>query len=89
MEALAEAGLPYGAPGGAFYVYTDVSASGLPAAAFCEALLRETGVMIFPGDLFGEPDSAFVRISYLQPLPLIREAMARIQGFMDARRAAA
>jgi aminotransferase len=89
MTALSDAGLSYGAPGGAFYIYTNISASGMKAKPFCEALLRETGVMVFPGDMFGEPESDFVRISYLQPLPLIAEAMVRIKGFMDTKKGAA
>ena len=88
MEAASALGLRYGAPGGAFYLYTDVSSTGLSGAAFCEALLRETGVLIFPGDLFGDPGSDFVRISYLQPLPRLREAMERIGGFMRSVEAA-
>ena len=82
MEALSAAGLSYGAPGGAFYIYTDISSTGMKAKAFCEALLRETGVMVFPGDMFGEKDSDFIRISYLQPLPRIEDAMARIRRFI-------
>lgn len=82
MGALTEAGLSYGAPGGAFYIYTNISSAGMKAKAFCETLLRETGVMVFPGDMFGEPDSDFIRISYLQPLPVIKEAMGRIKGFI-------
>ncbi|QBX99948.1 pyridoxal phosphate-dependent aminotransferase [Rhodophyticola sp. CCM32] len=89
MAALTEAGLSYGAPGGAFYIYTNISATGMTAKPFCEALLRDTGVMVFPGDMFGEPDSDFIRISYLQPLPLIEEAMGRIKGFIDAHKGAA
>ena len=89
MEALTKAGLSYGAPGGAFYIYTNISASGMKAKAFCETLLRETGVMVFPGDMFGEPDSDFIRISYLQSLPLIEEAMGRIERFMADRAGAA
>ncbi len=88
MEACDALGLRYGAPGGAFYLYTDVSSSGMTGAAFCEALLRETGVMVFPGDLFGDPGSDFIRISYLQPLDLLREAMGRIGAFLRAREAA-
>lgn len=88
MEAADALGLRYGAPGGAFYLYTDVSSTGMTGAAFCEALLRETGVLIFPGDLFGDPGSAFVRVSYLQPLPRLREAMGRIGAFLRVREAA-
>lgn len=82
MGALTDAGLSYGAPGGAFYIYTNISATGMKAKHFCETLLRDTGVMVFPGDMFGEPDSDFIRISYLQPLPVIKEAMGRIKGFI-------
>ncbi|GAB5447516.1 pyridoxal phosphate-dependent aminotransferase [Gymnodinialimonas sp.] len=89
MGALTDAGLSYGAPGGAFYIYTNISATGMKAKPFCETLLRETGVMVFPGDMFGEPDSDFIRISYLQPLPVIKEAMRRIKGFIAVHKGAA
>lgn len=89
MEALTEAGFSFGAPGGAFYIYTNIASTGMKAKPFCEALLRETGVMVFPGDMFGEPDSDFIRISYLQPLPMIEEAMGRIKGFVAAHKGVA
>ena len=89
MKALTEAGLTYGAPGGAFYIYTNIASTGMKAKAFCETLLRETGVMVFPGDMFGEPDSDFIRISYLQPLPVIEEAMIRITKFIAKHGASA
>ncbi|SNY35630.1 aminotransferase [Pseudooceanicola antarcticus] len=89
-QALEDAGLRYGAPGGAFYIYTDISSTGMKAKDFCEGLLRATGVMVFPGDMFGDPDSDFIRISYLQPLDMIREAMRRIAGFVaDKKKGAA
>jgi len=81
MPALTAAGFTYGHPGGAFYIYTNISSTGLPAPAFCERLLRETGVMVFPGTMFGDTSTDYIRISYLQPLPLIREAMSRIADF--------
>lgn len=89
MEALTGLGLTYGHPGGAFYIYTNISSTGLPAPEFCERLLRETGVMVFAGTMFGDPSPNYIRISYLQPLPLIREAIGRMAGFIDGLRAAA
>ena len=89
MPALTEAGFTYGHPGGAFYIYTNVSSSGLAAPDFCERLLRETGVMVFPGTMFGDTSTDYVRISYLQPLPLIREAISRITAFTTKARATA
>jgi aspartate/methionine/tyrosine aminotransferase len=88
MPALTEAGYTYGHPGGAFYIYTNVSSTGLPAPDFCERLLRETGVMLFPGTMFGDGSTDYIRISYLQPLPLIQEAMDRIAAFTSRARSA-
>ena len=82
MAALSQMGLTYGHPGGAFYIYTNVSSTGLAAPEFCMELLRKTGVMIFPGELFGDDSGKYVRISYLQPLPRIRKAVDRMGQFM-------
>ena len=88
MPALTDAGFTYGHPGGAFYIYTNVSSTGVPAPNFCERLLREKGVMVFPGTMFGDTSTDYIRISYLQPLPVIQEAMERIAAFVTQARAA-
>lgn len=82
MEALDGMGLSYGKPGGAFYIYTNISKTGMQAPAFCETLLRETGVMVFPGTMFGDDSTDYIRISYLQPLDVLREAVRRMQDFI-------
>ena len=89
MPALTAAGFTFGHPGGAFYIYTNISSTGMAAPEFCERLLRETGVMLFPGTMFGDDSTDYIRISYLQPLPMIQEAMARITAFATRARAAA
>lgn len=86
MPALTEAGFTYGHPGGAFYIYANISQTGMNAPEFCETLLRETGVMVFPGSMFGDESPDYVRIGYLQPLPVIQEAMRRIAGFVANRK---
>lgn len=82
LPALDEMGLTYGNPGGAFYVYINVSGTGMTTPDFCEKLLRETGVMLFPGTMFGDHDPSYIRLSFLQPLPVIQEAVARMKVFM-------
>ncbi len=89
MPALTAAGFTYGHPGGAFYIYTNISSTGLDAPEFCERLLADTGVMVFPGTMFGDDSRHYIRISYLQPLPRIQEAMARIAAFTSKVRAGA
>ena len=88
MPALTEAGFTYGHPGGAFYIYTNVSSSGLTAPDFCLRLLQEAGVMVFPGTMFGDDSTDYIRISYLQPLPMIQEAVERIASFTSRVRTA-
>ena len=78
MKALDELGLSYGHPGGAFYIYVNVEPSGLAAPEFCERLLRECRVLLFPGTLFGDTDNRYVRMSLLQPIARMQEAMERI-----------
>jgi aminotransferase len=80
LAGLDALGFTYGHPGGAFYVYANVSRSGLPAPDFCEKLLREARVLVFPGALFADPEDQHIRISLLQPIPRIQEAFARIEA---------
>ena len=43
--------------------------------------------MVFPGTMFGDASTDYIRISYLQPLPRIQEAMGRIEAFTAQARA--
>jgi aminotransferase len=88
MRWLDRLGYRYGHPGGAFYVYADVSSSGMPAPDFCEALLREARVLVFPGALFADPEDRHIRLSLLQPLPRMEEAFARIEAAGNRLKAA-
>ena len=60
---LAAARIPAQPPSGAFYVWTDVRASGLTSRDFAFTLLRERGVAVAPGTAFGLGGEGFVRIS--------------------------
>jgi aminotransferase len=79
MSALPGLGFTFGHPGGAFYVYTNISSTGLSAGDFCLRLLREAQVLIFPGTLFGDPDDRYIRMSLLQKLPRIETALERMR----------
>jgi aminotransferase len=86
MGAMDELGLTYGFPGGAFYLYANTSNTGMDSPTFCETLLREGRVMLFPGSLFGDDSDRYTRVSYLQPLPRIEEAMARFAAVVERHR---
>ena len=84
MHSLQAMGLSYGEPGGAFYIYTNVSTSGMKATDFSEQLLKKTGVLLFPGTLFGDEEDKYIRLSYLQPMNKIEEAMYKINNFVES-----
>lgn len=79
MSALDRMGLSYPKPNGAFYVYANVSSTGASASEFCLRLLQDGKVMMFPGVLFGDHCDDYVRISLLQPIPKIEEAVKRME----------
>jgi aminotransferase len=81
-QVLDELGFSYGAPQGAFYLYTNVSHTGMKASEFCVRLLEEARIMVFPGGLFGDHNDDFVRISLLQPMAKLEEAAGRLRGFL-------
>ena len=80
LEGLEKIGMRYAEPQGAFYVYADVASLnlGISASQFCERLLSEGRVMIYPGSIYGDHTDDFVRMSMTQPVPRIHEAMARM-----------
>jgi aspartate/methionine/tyrosine aminotransferase len=81
--ALDRLGVPYGKPGGGFFLWADVSQFAENAETFCRKLLLDERVLIFPGTAFGEKWKAHVRISLLQPVPRLEEAVARLTRFVD------
>lgn len=77
-----EIGLPCLVPRGAFYVFPDISPSGLNGRNFALQLLREEKVAVVPGIVFGESGEHHVRCSYATSLENIKEALNRIERFM-------
>jgi len=88
LDGLAALGLPVPVPpDGAFYVYCDVSGTGLDAWEFCQRALDEAHVALTPGKDFG-PATAdrFVRLSYAASREELREAFARLEPFVAGLR---
>ncbi|WP_254767827.1 aminotransferase class I/II-fold pyridoxal phosphate-dependent enzyme [Salinilacihabitans rarus] len=79
-----EIGMPCFEARGAFYVFPEVP-DGWTAEAFAEELLREEGVAVVPGDVFGTGGEGHLRVSYATGLEELREALARIESFLDER----
>jgi aspartate/methionine/tyrosine aminotransferase len=85
-EGLTEMGIPFAEPQGAFYVYAKVAETGIEATKFCERLLAEGRVMIFPGKIYGDYTDDYARMSLTQTVPRIHEALGRMAQVVDAIR---
>ena len=72
-------------PGGAFYTFPNITGLGMSARAVQDDLLNEAGVATVAGTSFGEYGEGYLRFSYANSVENIREAMARIRVWLQAR----
>ena len=75
-------GIEVAAPGGAFYVFPDVSAYGMKSYDLVLKILEETGVVTVHGSAFGEHGEGFLRLCYAVSTERIEEALARLDTFL-------
>jgi LL-diaminopimelate aminotransferase len=84
IAALRRMGLQVRRPQGAIYIWTPVP-EGWKSADFCQQLLAATGVSIAPGSTFGDYGEGYARISLVQPVERIAEAMERWEKWWSER----
>jgi aspartate/methionine/tyrosine aminotransferase len=72
-------------PGGAFYVFPNITGTGVEERLLADMLLAEAGVATLPGTAFGEMGKGYLRLSYAQSIPVLQEGLARIGSFLAAR----
>jgi aspartate/methionine/tyrosine aminotransferase len=87
LEALPRLGLTSIAPpDGAFYLYADIGHLTNDSLAFCERLLRETGVATAPGVDFDPVDgNRFMRFSFAVSTAEVEEALRRLEPWFKQR----
>jgi len=78
VSELEKVGLPCYVPHGAFYVFPDITSSGLSSDDFAEKLLYDYQCGVVPGPAFGPGGEGFVRISYAYSVAHIKEGIHRI-----------
>ena len=84
VQSLNEIGLTCHMPGGAFYAFPSIESSGLSSQEFAEQLLKQEGVAVVPGDVFGESGEGHIRCSYASSIEQLQEAIKRMKRFMDS-----
>ena len=69
-------------PGGAFYVFPNISGTGLNGSQFAEKCLYEAGVAIVPGTSFGKSANDFVRFSFANSYENIEKALEKTKKIL-------
>lgn len=86
IEGLRALNIDFSDPRGAFYIWANTTATGIHATELSYLLLKEGRVLIFPGNGFGENWSGYLRMSLLQPVEVLREALARMAPVVERYR---
>ncbi|MBW4635517.1 MAG: pyridoxal phosphate-dependent aminotransferase [Iphinoe sp. HA4291-MV1] len=75
-------GLSCPKPDGAFYLFPDISKTGLKSLDFCNTLLEKEQVAVIPGIAFGADDN--IRLSYATDMATIEKGMDRLEKFVKS-----
>jgi aspartate aminotransferase len=67
-------------PSGAFYIFFDISKTGLTSGNFANRMLEEKYVSIIPGEGFGMDN--FVRMSFATSMEQLMKGMDRLEEFL-------
>jgi aspartate aminotransferase len=67
---------------GAFYLFPNISGTGLKSSEFCAKLLEQEKVAAVPGIAFGADD--YIRLSYATSMANIEKGLARIEKFCQS-----
>ncbi len=76
-------GLTCREPKGAFYAFPCIRSTGMTSDEFCEKLLYAERVAVVPGTAFGKGGEGFFRASYCYSTNHIKEALRRIENFLN------
>ncbi len=75
-------GLSCSRPAGAFYVFPNISATGLSSAAFADGLLQDQGVATIAGTSFGAHGEGYIRLSTANSDENLQRAVDRIAAYV-------
>ena len=82
VERFNEMGIDCHCPGGAFYVFPDISKFGLSSKDFAMGLLESEQVAAVPGDAFGESGEGFLRCCYATGMDDLKSAMDSMERYI-------
>jgi aspartate/methionine/tyrosine aminotransferase len=70
-------------PKGAFYVFPNITGTGMRSKELSDYLLNEAGVAVLPGTSFGKYGEGYLRISFANSVENIEEALNRMERVLN------
>ncbi|MFN3925491.1 MAG: pyridoxal phosphate-dependent aminotransferase [Pseudarthrobacter sp.] len=78
LNTVNQLGWPVGRPTGGQFVFADITGTGKDSLELAEEVLEKEHVLVYPGAAFAAGCEYFVRITFLQPMPILKEGLDRI-----------
>lgn len=75
--------IKYEKPDGTFYVFIDISETGLNSKDFTFALLKEEQVAVIPGIAYGDAFDHYIRLAFTMDEEKIVEGVKRLKTFIE------
>jgi len=72
-------------PRGAFYVFPNITRTGINCRELGDYLLKEAGVAVLPGTSFGKYGEGYLRLSFANSIENIKKALDRISHSLKNR----
>jgi len=69
-------------PQGAFYVFPNITGTGMGSIELAELILEKAGVALLPGNSFGEYGEGYLRLSYANSIENIQKGLERIKSIL-------
>jgi len=69
-------------PQGAFYVFPNITGTGMGSTELANLILEKAGVALLPGNSFGEYGEGYLRLSYANSIENIRKGLERIKSIL-------
>jgi aspartate aminotransferase len=69
-------------PQGAFYVFPNVTGTGMGSTELANLILEKAGVALLPGNSFGEYGEGYLRLSYANSIENIQKGLERIKSIL-------
>lgn len=82
-KAFCDMGLPVPEPTGAFYMFPDISSTGLSSEEFATQLFQKYNVAVVPGSVFGLGGEGHIRCCYATSIDKIKIALEKIAQFIE------